>query len=1233
MKILYAILFASFFLLSLSFIASASYTSQSLADFVLEVKVNNESCSSDGELNFQVSQTLPSASIDYTIYLLPELSQPFKVQKHSILGGLDAGDYRVIATQTLNGESSSKTVDVTVALQYQPLGFGIIADDECYSEDGKITVNMVSGTAITYEIQGPVNIGPQASNVFSGLPKGSYNVQVTNTCGERLSQSFEILKSDFLIDESKVDFVPLLPGCGEITVGHYVKTTGSAIQYPLHLDFTINLPAGGQQSVQAVVESGVSHEGYVYATVPFFANTSYTYDVSISDNCSNVANSNGKVVNQRLTIAEDNLWGAGPCGNRQLAIGPLNYTAPYIINFISFPEGFNPSDNKGYPGPFEEERAFFGNNDKPIPDGSYKFEVTDACGNSTGEITINHETKIYRPSIDVMAGCEVNKGSLQLLNYDYNLKNVEIIGAPSAYNHALPHDVSQNIRLTDSRRFSMNDLPEGIYEFYTENDCGSNHTFEVEIMGHAVIKNEVSVIETCGSFNIDLDHESNLEDTRQEKFGLQRFNPEAGYWEHPTTGQSYVEGHDLNEFNSITLFNGQTNYNFPFSGTFRVVKSIEIWRNGSEVLSGEEPLIFCVFPLKEFEVDTSIGFKSINVFACSDDTFDVAIAAKGYEPFTYKITAKDGRPLLIDNGNDPLFKGLDTGLYAFQINDRCGNIINKLFRVSEGIAPRVIPNNLCNGEVGELIVPGLDFLQFEWWKVDDPSTILSTKATLLFDPFDVNKHPGQYFVKLTHGDPNSCLNEILEFEIPADDDGPQAGIGLTADVCEGDIVDLFDFVDGSFDNYGVWTEITESNSLIGNFWTTTNLPAGTYEFTYAVQGLCNDSDQTRVVLNLFKNPTSPTGDPQQLFCEADDPVVAHLIAEGENIRWFLQEKGGDPLDPDEPLVTNTTYYAEQAVNGCSSTGRFETVVTIEYEIQNNQITDDQSLNRFETPALITGSVPTGGVGVFEYQWQHSEDNVNWEDIAGAALPEYQPLALLETVFYRRIVKGSCMDYVSNVVVAAVKTVDLLTSITSFNKEIHDGEEFIYEILVENQGAFDATEVIITDPLPSKVGYLSHELFPSSLAIQAIGSNDAETISFEIPFFPKNERLIIQVKVVAREEGSITNTVVVASREEDSNPADNNSTDINKILPLFIPNVIKPDFDHKNEYFIIRAGNNFEKLNLVIFNRWGDHVFESKDYQNDWSAEGLNAGTYYYIIRATDLMTKERVYKGYLQVIK
>jgi gliding motility-associated-like protein len=122
-------------------------------------------------------------------------------------------------------------------------------------------------------------------------------------------------------------------------------------------------------------------------------------------------------------------------------------------------------------------------------------------------------------------------------------------------------------------------------------------------------------------------------------------------------------------------------------------------------------------------------------------------------------------------------------------------------------------------------------------------------------------------------------------------------------------------------------------------------------------------------------------------------------------------------------------------------------------------------------------------------------------------------------------------------------------------------------------------------------------------------------------------------VTANGEGIIKNTVGVDSKEEDANPSNNIASDQNKVLPFFIPNVIKPDNDGKNEYFIIRTLDKFQKTDLVIFNRWGDHIYEAIDYKNDWSAEGLNAGTYYYVVTVTDNQGKEHVYKGWLQIIK
>jgi gliding motility-associated-like protein len=71
------------------------------------------------------------------------------------------------------------------------------------------------------------------------------------------------------------------------------------------------------------------------------------------------------------------------------------------------------------------------------------------------------------------------------------------------------------------------------------------------------------------------------------------------------------------------------------------------------------------------------------------------------------------------------------------------------------------------------------------------------------------------------------------------------------------------------------------------------------------------------------------------------------------------------------------------------------------------------------------------------------------------------------------------------------------------------------------------------------------------------------------------------------------------------------------------NAITPNGDGLNETFIfdVLAFNpeDFPENELIIFNRWGDILYEAKPYNNDWN--GLNdggqevpEGTYYYILR-------------------
>ncbi len=80
--------------------------------------------------------------------------------------------------------------------------------------------------------------------------------------------------------------------------------------------------------------------------------------------------------------------------------------------------------------------------------------------------------------------------------------------------------------------------------------------------------------------------------------------------------------------------------------------------------------------------------------------------------------------------------------------------------------------------------------------------------------------------------------------------------------------------------------------------------------------------------------------------------------------------------------------------------------------------------------------------------------------------------------------------------------------------------------------------------------------------------------------------------------------------------------------LKIPNVITPNGDNHNEYFIITGAT--EKFSLSIYNRWGSIVYHDPDYQNNWNGKELSKGTYYYKINPYN-QCSERV-KGWLLIL-
>ncbi len=214
-------------------------------------------------------------------------------------------------------------------------------------------------------------------------------------------------------------------------------------------------------------------------------------------------------------------------------------------------------------------------------------------------------------------------------------------------------------------------------------------------------------------------------------------------------------------------------------------------------------------------------------------------------------------------------------------------------------------------------------------------------------------------------------------------------------------------------------------------------------------------------------------------------------------------------------------------------------------------------------------------------------------------------------------------------------VDLRISKTSHAVEIYQGNDFEYEILVENVGSSLASGVIVTDVLPAGLTYVSNSYSASSSDITASFSSNNNQLTWSIASFPPNQSLTITLKVKADQLGVKTNSVEVkAAPQEELTPTDNLAQDTNEVLRFFIPNVITPgDKDNKNDAFVIHGIERFAASRLVIFNRWGNHVLEADNYQNNWDATGLSSGTYYYVLELTDSSNEKQTFKGWVQVIK
>jgi len=237
--------------------------------------------------------------------------------------------------------------------------------------------------------------------------------------------------------------------------------------------------------------------------------------------------------------------------------------------------------------------------------------------------------------------------------------------------------------------------------------------------------------------------------------------------------------------------------------------------------------------------------------------------------------------------------------------------------------------------------------------------------------------------------------------------------------------------------------------------------------------------------------------------------------------------------------------------------------------------------------------------------------------------------------------------------------------------LKDGSlEVTYTIKVKNLGNVPLTLVQVTDSLPGTFpepvtfslsgpvattgslapnpafdGITNRELLVASGS--TLAREDSATVTFTVRVWLNGtEQTVFYNTALARGQGpaggkTIDVSMVGSNPDPNGNgdPTEKGENDPTPVIldPLVIPEGYSPNADGVHDTFYIRGLTRL-KADVLIYNRWGNLVYQQRDYQNNWNGRSntglrvndeLPDGTYYYIIKLND----NRKFAGYLTLAR
>ncbi|GAB3202266.1 hypothetical protein GCM10027293_27490 [Pontibacter aydingkolensis] len=342
-------------------------------------------------------------------------------------------------------------------------------------------------------------------------------------------------------------------------------------------------------------------------------------------------------------------------------------------------------------------------------------------------------------------------------------------------------------------------------------------------------------------------------------------------------------------------------------------------------------------------------------------------------------------------------------------------------------APIAAGSSICSGNTAALKVSVIDAnLTYKWYTIASGGTPVATSANFTTPVLTTGR---TYYVEAVTESGCASPRTAVRVDVTLQPATPSAD---NQQVCEGSTVVLT--VNNPNNNlyYNWYNEATDGQLLAtGETYTISSVTASV---TYYVEAVTETGcvSPTRKAVEITVTPLPLTPQVNNLtVCAGQSAILSVTPAEaGVLYRWYnatgtLIYTG--TTFTSSALQESTVLYVEGVTNNttaCASSPRRTVYVTVTPAIANNIINGEQSICSGSAPVTLNGSTPTGGEGSYTYQWERSEDGINFTSIANATGQNHTPSALNITTWYRRKVKaaGACSEQVSNIVQITVTAI-------------------------------------------------------------------------------------------------------------------------------------------------------------------------------------------------------------------